>query len=356
MDEQFTGNGRKIDYLYLPDDDLDATGKIEVTQEIPAVNDLGSTGEFLLVDEDNIVPVAATPIRTDGSEAEVYGLNIPKPTYDGRRVPSTSSPTSNLPLPPWAMAALGGGLALAILGALVLPRCIGPKEEPPAPVVEVVPEEPEIEPALTGENIRTLAGSLSYDGASVAVPALDVSAEVKDGHVVVTHVLKSLDGVDATALVTDSSRRAVALSNALTGQRVDAQPEVEGTAFSKLTWVVKLDGGDILLAISEDPATNPRTAEGTFGLLTSAKGFVLSGDLLAALGGESGLSATAGEAPTDVNGAAISATAAFPHEEPEPEPEPEPEYYEETYYEETYSEEPAYEETYYEETYDEGGY
>ena len=355
MDEQFGGPNRRIDYLYLPDDDIDATGKIEVTQEIPAVSDLGSTGEFLLIDEENIKPVAATPIRTDGTEAEVYGLDIPKPTYDGR--PAMAQPSSPLPLPTWAIAALVGGLVLLLLGALLIPRCTAPKQEPtPVPVEqEEEPEEPKIDPALSAEEIRTFVGSLSYDGADVKLPTSDIAADVKDGHVVISHTLNSVDGVDGAALVNDSSRRAVALAAQLKGQRVDAAADQEGTEFSKLTWVVRLSDGSVLLAVDETGA-ELRKAEGTFGLITGAKGYVLSADLLAALGEGSGLSAQGGEAPTDINGAAISATAAFPHPEPETEPEAEEETVEETYYQETYVEPQYTEETYNEETYVEPEY
>lgn len=372
MDEQFGGPDRRIDYLYLPDDDIEATGKIEVTQEIPAVSDLGSTGEFLLIDEENIQPVAATPIRTDGTEAEVYGLDIPKPTYDGR--PAMAQPSSPLPLPTWAIAALGGGLVLLLLGAFLIPRCTAPKHETtptPAPAaVEKV--EPEIEPALSADDVKALVGSLSYDGSDVKVPTADIVAEVKDGHVVILHTLQSVDGVDGATLVNDSSRRAVALASTLTKQRVDVAADQEGTEFSKLTWVVRLADGSVLLAVDE-AGGELRKAEGTFGLISGAKGYVLSPDLLAALGNDSGLAAQAGEAPTGINGDAISATAAFPHPEPEPEPEPEaqpeetyveeyvePEYVEETYYEETYVEptytEPANTEPVYEETYVEPAY
>ena len=178
---------------------------------------------------------------------------------------------------------------------------------------------------------------------------------MKDGHVVIAHTLQSVDGVDATALVNDSSRRAAALANTLTKQRVDAAKDQEGTEFSKLTWVVRLADGSVLLAIDE-AGGDLRKAEGALGLVAGEKGYVVSPDLLAALGENSGLSAQAGEAPTDINGAAISATAAFPHEEPEPEPEPEAQA-EETYVEETYYPEETYvEETYTEPTYEEPAY
>ncbi|MBQ9007374.1 MAG: hypothetical protein IJ092_13550 [Atopobiaceae bacterium] len=362
MDEQFGSPSNKIDYLYLPDDELEATGKIEVTQEIPAVSDLGSTGEFLLADEDLIVPVVATPIRTDGTEAEVYGLDIPKPTYDDR--PAMAQRSSLLPIPTWAVAALVGGLLVILLGTLVLPRCTAPKQkETPAPTPTPVEKvKPEIEPALSAEDVRALVGSLSYDGADVKIPTGDVAVEVKDGHVVVAHTLQSVEGVDATALVNDSSRRAAALASGLTKQRVDAAEDKEGTEFSKLTWVVRLADGSVLLAVDEAGGTL-RKAEGALGLIAGAKGYVVSPDLLAALGENSGLSAQAGEAPTDINGAAISATAAFPHEEPEPEPQPEEQaqaeetYVEETYYpQETYVEETYVEETYVEPTYEEPAY
>lgn len=349
MDEQFGGTSPKIDYLYLPDDDLDTTGKIEVTQEIPAVSDLGSTGEFLLADEDLITPVVASPIRTDGTEAEVYGLDIPKPTYDGR--PAMARPSSPLPLPTWAIAALVGGLVVILLGTLVIPRCTAPKQkETPKPAAVAVEKvEPEVEPALSADDVKALVGSLSYDGADVKVATADVAVEVKDGHVVVLHTLQSVDGVDAAGLVNDSSRRAVALASGLTKQRVDAAKDQEGTEFSKLTWIVRLSDGSVLLAVDE-AGGELRKAEGTFGLIAGAKGYVLSPDLLAALGDGSGLSAQAGEAPTGINGDAISATAAFPHEEPEPEPEAQPEAQPEETYTEEYTEPEYVEETYYEET------
>ena len=127
------------------------------------MSDLGSTGEFLLADEDIIVPVVATPIRTDGTEAEVYGLDIPKPTYDDR--PAMAQRSSLLPIPTWAVAALVGGLVVLLLGTLVIPRFTAPKQkEKPAPTPAPIEKvEPEIEPALSSEDVRAFVGSLSHE-------------------------------------------------------------------------------------------------------------------------------------------------------------------------------------------------
>jgi len=359
-----------LDFLDLPDDDyleMDDTSSLRIPDrlsepEITAVSELGSTGEFTLADEDTIVRVPAA-VRTDGLETEVYGLDLLKPEDEPKGI-------WRLPLPILAAGALTGGLVLIMAGALLIPRLMHRNEAPRTAPVVIEQPEPEPDPALTAEQVSTQIASLTYQETNVSLAATDVTIAIKDGQVLVTQELASNEDLDVAGLVTLSSQRAAALASELTDQRVTQENEEDGADFSKLTWVVHLKDGDNFLAITENPG-KLRTSDETYGILKGAAGYVLAQDILDALGEDAGLSLSAGEAPVDLDGKAISAAATLPHEE-EPEPEEETtegegegegEYYaEETWEEEYYYEEPTYEEPVYEEpvyeepVYDEGEY
>lgn len=195
------------------------------------------------------------------------------------------------------------------------------KAETPAPK-----KEEKKEPALTAANIVDIvAGGLSYNDDDMSLPVERFRVDVKDGFVMVYQDLEASVTYNPKDLVTDTSKRIVALAHELSGKRIG---EGDGDEFIDATLIVRGSNGKVYLAICEGP-TDVRTSDDPYGLIKESKGYVLSSSLLASLG-NSGLSTTGGELLVNLDGedivadAGISTGNATQDRTPAPAPAPAP--------------------------------
>lgn len=280
---------------------------------------LDSTGDLLVEEE---VPAPAAVDAQDHGEL-VYGLGKGGPDSGPAHFRAVGgahlAPGRKGRVPPVAVAAVLVA-AVALTASLVVARLLPSPQTatPPKRAVQAVEpreKEPAPAPALSVEQVKALATTQRYAGEDVASPAGETAVEVAGGRVFVTRTLAADAEVDPAGLVRTSSRQAAALACALYDQSVTATGPEGAANFEGITWIVRNSDGAAFLAVAEAPSKTQRTSDGDYGLIRSSVGYVISPDLLDALGEESGLQPTGGEAPTAADGTPIVADATLPGEE-----------------------------------------